>query len=235
MIHAFFKPFETMSHYDLVITHWAWSDDSSEYVINNAIAKMLQRRFSPLAKQVFSALNCCVTVGEQIPSVFSSANGELAKSLGLLQTLQTEAELSPTAFSLSVHNGIAGLFTMAYQNHGECTVLAPGLQGMMPAFLEALGMLHEGRSEVLLVFYDEPVSDFYPVALFEQTPIASAALALRLALTGQGIALRCYRTDALGVSYEHLVQLHAFRSFLKTGQVSVCLGRQGDSWRWDKH
>lgn len=224
-----------MSYYDFVITHWAWSDDTTECVINDSIAKMLQRRFSPLAKQVFSALNSCIAVGEQIPSVFSSANGELAKSLSLLQTLQADAELSPTAFSLSVHNGIAGLFTMAYQNHSECTVLAPSLQGMMPAFLEALGMLHEGQPEVLLVFYDEPVSDFYPIALFEQTPIASAALALRLALTGSGIPLRCYRTDELGVSYEHLVQLHTFRAFLKTEQASVCLGRESDSWRWDKH
>jgi hypothetical protein len=234
MIHAFLKAFETMSHYDFVITHWGWSDDTTAGVINNGISKMLQRRFSPLAKQVFSALNSCIAVGEQIPSVFSSANGELAKCLSLLQTLQTEAELSPATFSLSVHNGIAGLFAMAYQNHSECTVLAPSLQGMMPAFLEALGMLHEGKSDVLLVFYDEPVSDFYPSAPFEQTQIASAALALKLALTGQGVALRCYRTDELGVSDEHLVQLHAFAAFLKTEQTSVCLGRQGDSWRWDK-
>lgn len=234
MIHAFFKAFEPMSHYDFIITHWGWSDDTTACVINDSIAKMLQRRFSPLAKQVFSALNSCIAVGEQIPSVFSSANGELARSLRLLQTVQTGAELSPTAFSLSVHNGIAGLFTMAYQNHSECTVLAPSLQGMMPAFLEALGMLHEGSSDVLLVFYDEPVSDFYPSAPFEQTQIASAALALRLVLTGQGVPLRCYHTDELGVSDEHLVQLHAFTTFLKTEQASVCLGRQGDSWRWDK-
>ena len=219
-----------MNCYDFVITQWAWSDDSSGYVINNAIAKMLQRRFSPLAKQVFSALNSCVAIGEQIPSVFSSANGELAKSLNLLQTLQTEAELSPTAFSLSVHNGIAGLFAMAYQNHSECTVLAPGLQGIMPAFLEAFGMLHEGRPEVLLVFYDEPVPAFYPVAPFEQPQTASMALALRLSLTGQGLALRCYHTEDSGLTGAHPVQLQSFETFLKTEQVSMYLGH----WRWDK-
>ena len=135
-----------MMPHNFVLTHWnAWIPEINR--INeleqlsvartvNAIPKMLQRRFSPLAKAVFIAADSCVNLGEQIPCVFSSANGEIAKSLMLLETIQTQNELSPTAFSLSVHNAIAGLFSMVYQNHAESTVIAAGQEGIAPAFIE---------------------------------------------------------------------------------------------------
>ena len=75
-----------------------------------AVPKLLQRRLSPLAKAVFNVIEQCVQQGEAPPAVFSSAHGEIAKSLQMLENLQSGEELSPTAFSLSVHNAIAGLY-----------------------------------------------------------------------------------------------------------------------------
>ena len=63
----------------------------------------------------------------------------------MLQTIQSGEELSPTAFSLSVHSAIAGLFSIAYGNNQEISVIAPGLEGIAPAFVEAVRDIGRGR------------------------------------------------------------------------------------------
>lgn len=77
-------------------------------VVTESVSRMLQRRLSLLAKAVFNTADKCRVTGEQIPTVFSSANGEICKSLKLLNAIQAGDEVSPAAFSLSVHNAIAG-------------------------------------------------------------------------------------------------------------------------------
>jgi len=108
-------------------------------VVLDSVPKMLQRRLSPLAKAVFNSADKCIVTGEQIPTVFSSAHGEICKSLEMLNVIQAGDEVSPTAFSLSVHNAIAGLFSIVYANQQEITVIAPGQEGIAPAFVEGLG------------------------------------------------------------------------------------------------
>lgn len=234
-----------MTAYNFVLTRWnAWIPEinrvdglknlSVAYQPVNAIPKMLQRRFSPLAKAVFEAADLCVTIGEQIPCVFSSANGEIAKSLAMLQIIQAQDALSPTAFSLSVHNAIAGLFSMVYQNHRESTVIASGQDGIAPAFIEALGILQEGATEVLLVLYDEPVADFYPLLPFKCDVNFPCVVVLRLALAGQGLPMQFNRSSEVRDDGEHLVQLVTFLKFLYSNQASLCLGRAGTSWQWQK-
>ena len=160
---------------DFIVCEWnAWApgsdikDDklmeSCNAVAPECVPKMLQRRLTPLAKAVFNVAEPCIASGKTLPVVFSSAQGEICKSLDMLKTIQAGHELSPTAFSLSVHNAIAGLFSIIYRNSQEITVIAPGQEGIAPAFIEALGMLHEGADEVLVILYDEPIADFYPIA-----------------------------------------------------------------------
>ena len=85
---------------------------------------MLQRRLSPLAKAVFHSADKCTVTGEQIPTVFSSSHGEICKSLEMLKAIQAGDEVSPAAFSLSVHNAIAGFSLLSYSNQREITVVA---------------------------------------------------------------------------------------------------------------
>ncbi|WP_373280642.1 beta-ketoacyl synthase chain length factor [Methylomonas koyamae] len=100
--------------------------------------------------------------GERLAAVFSSSHGEIGSCLDMLQDLQDGEELSPTAFSLSVHNAIAGLYSIAYANQLEINCLAPAAAGLGPGFIEALGLLHSGHDEVLLVFYDTVLPNFFP-------------------------------------------------------------------------
>ena len=130
---------------DFIVCDWkAWHPEwgiedshllkSADQTAPEHVPKLLNRRLSPLAKAVFNVAESCLTDGNKLPVVFSSAHGEICKSLIMLQTIQAGEELSPTAFSLSVHNAIAGLFSIAFSNTQEITVLAPGQEGIAPAF-----------------------------------------------------------------------------------------------------
>jgi hypothetical protein len=195
---------------------------------------MLKRRLTPLARAVFNTADQCLTAGEILPVVFSSAHGEIGKSLAMLKTIQAGHELSPTAFSLSVHNAIAGLFSIAYGISQEITVIAPGLEGIAPAFIEALGILHEGAGEVLIILYDEPIADFYPIAPFNLNSPYPCVLALKIALAGDGLPFQLFRCMQSRDDGEHPVQLLRFLSFLLAEERSLSLGNQGHSWTWLK-
>jgi len=199
-----------------------------------SVPKMLKRRLSPLAKIVFCAANQCIDERMIVPTVFSSTHGELAKSFSMIELLEAGEEISPTAFSLSVHNAVAGLFSMAWKNQLQCTVVAPGEEGLAAAFIEALGLLQEGAEQVLLVFYDEPLVDFYPSAPFKLSTDESRALALRIAKSGEGQTLRMSSLPLTGNDGEQPVQLMAFVRFLAEPQAQLTLKSPRHSWRWEK-
>ncbi|TAK59763.1 beta-ketoacyl synthase chain length factor [Methylobacter sp.] len=200
-----------------------------------AVPKALQRRLSPLARAVFNAADGCIDNDKSLPIIFSSAHGEVNKSLEMLQSMQKGEEVSPTAFSLSVHNAIPGLFSMAYGNHQEITVIAPGQDGIAPAFIEALGLLQERHAdEVLIVLYDEPLSDFYPSLPFALNAPAMCALALRISLTGVGLSLQLNRSSAHRDDDEHALQIFSFIKFLVADDKALVLGNHRHSWEWYK-
>ncbi|MGZ4957194.1 MAG: beta-ketoacyl synthase chain length factor [Methylobacter sp.] len=203
--------------------------------ISVAVPKLLQRRLSPLARAVFNAAETCIDSDKALPIVFSSAHGEVNKSLEMLQSMQRGEEVSPTAFSLSVHNAISGLFSMAYGYHQEITVIAPGQDGIAPAFIEALGLLQEGHAdEVLIVLYDEPLSDFYPSLPFALNAPAICALALKISLTGSGLPLQFCRSSAYRNDGEHALQIFSFLKFLVADDKALVLGNHRHSWEWHK-
>lgn len=202
--------------------------------IPDFIPKLQQRRLSLLARAVFNAIDQCLKPEETLPTVFSSAHGEVGKALDMLRTIQAGEELSPTAFSLSVHNAIAGLYSIAYRNQQEITVMAPGVDGIAPAFFEALGILQEGIAQVLVVLYDEPIAEFYPIAPFKLNADFPCALALRLSLSGEGMPLRLSRAPDCREEGEQPRQLPLFIDFLLGDNMESSLSFRGRGWRWEK-
>jgi len=209
--------------------------EAEKAAIPAQVPKILQRRLSPLARAVFNAADSCIDSEKSLPIIFSSAHGEVNKSLAMLKSMQKGEEVSPTAFSLSVHNAISGLFSMAYGNHQEITVIAPGQDGIAPAFIEALGLLQEGHAdEVLIVLYDEPLSDFYPSLPFALNAPAICALALKVSLTGSGLALQFNNSSAHRDDGEHALQIFSFIKFLVADKQTLALGNHRHSWEWHK-
>ncbi len=230
-------------HHDFIVSQWnTWpplQGDKNEApycdkALLSSVPKMLKRRLTPLAKTVFCAANQCIAENQPMPVVFSSSHGELAKSFAMMEMIEAGEEISPTAFSLSVHNAIAGLFSIAYNNKLQSSVVAPGEEGIAAAFIEALGLLEEGESQVLLVFYDEPLVAFYPSAPFNLSTENTCALALRITKKGAGMPLRmCYSIEQ-GDGVEQAVQIPLLIQFLsdKSQRLQLCSPRH--SWCWEK-
>ncbi len=231
-----------MNAIDFILYDWgcasatAHRQDEVKAALAN-IPGMLRRRLTPLARTVFSAIHHCgLDKPDRLPMVFSSNHGELAKSFHMMEQLQAGEEISPTHFSLSVHNAIAGLFSMAFQNQQECSVIAPGMEGMAAGFIEAAGLLQEGHDEILLVFYDEPLVDFYPTAPFRLSA-AEMALALRLGLQGEGkkITLSWSPADHDGDDGEQALQLPLLAEFLRAPEHDLMIKTPNKSWCWRMH
>lgn len=125
------------------------------------IPAMLRRRLSGLGKGVGFALN--EVAGDACYStVFCSRHGDLQQTLEMLRELALEQPLSPTAFSLSVHNAIAGVLSIGRKNTSNFTALAAGEDGVWQAIIEAVAQLQASASgKVLCVIYDAPVPDLY--------------------------------------------------------------------------
>jgi hypothetical protein len=128
------------------------------------------------------ALEAGGEVAEQLhpdtPVIFSSRHGDTALTQELLRDLAKGEALSPTSFSLSVHNAAAGLFTITEKLTGPSLALAAGRETFAHAWLEAGAWLAEGHQQVLLLHAEEPLSGFYAQDADESELAVGAALVL---------------------------------------------------------
>ncbi len=170
-----------MSALGFNILGWkAWSAlaaDSQPDV--SIIPAMLRRRLSLVGRAALSVIIPMVEAHGSMPLVYVSRHGDLNRTLGLLQDLANAEPMSPTAFSLSVHNAIAGLFSIHQGLTANITAISGGAQELIPALLEVLGLCHANGGPVLCVFCDEPPPDLYRIHVNQ--PEHAYALAIVIA------------------------------------------------------
>lgn len=140
---------------------------------------MQRRRLSLPARLLFQAACEVLPQDETCPTVFMSHDGEMARSFELWLGLLRENDVSPTSFGLSVHNALAGQFSMWRNDMSEYTALSALHDGLETAVLEACTMLAEGAPRVLVACVDEPLPEQFTVAPIQRPPFAYA-LALLL-------------------------------------------------------
>ncbi|KAF1026280.1 MAG: hypothetical protein GAK37_02696 [Pseudomonas sp.] len=116
---------------------------------------MQRRRLSRLARMAFSVAWPLAEGLEQLPLVFISRHGETPRTFEILSELADGQPLSPTQFSLSVHNAVIGLWSILRNETSEMTALAAAGDGLEHGVLEACALLAEGAPCVLLVIAEE--------------------------------------------------------------------------------
>ena len=116
---------------------------------------MQRRRLSRLARMAFSVGWPLADGRENLPLVFVSRHGETPRTYEILSDLANEQPLSPTQFSLSVHNAIIGLWSIMRGETSEMTAIAAAGDGLENGMLEAAALLNEGAPAVLLVITEE--------------------------------------------------------------------------------
>lgn len=141
---------------------------------------MLRRRLSRLGRMAMRvALDSGASRGMRL--VFSSRYGEAAQTVDLLTSLSKKEGMSPTAFSMSVHNALAGLLSITQKNQHPHTAIAAGEESFCTGLMEAAALLVEDNTRpVLLVHYDEPLPEFYMPYVDENVPSLALAMVLEV-------------------------------------------------------
>jgi len=90
--------------------------------------------------------------------VFCSRHGDLRRTRDLLAALADGEPPSPLAFSLSVHNALAGMLDLARRERTGHTSIAAGRDSFAMALIEASARLAADHERaVLLLYVEEPV------------------------------------------------------------------------------
>ncbi len=169
---------------------WSPGPDGDDPPVATLVPALIRRRLSAPARMALHVVEACL--GPQPAdhaTVFASRHGELARTLELLEQIDQEQEMSPTAFSLSVHNAAAGAYSIARRSRVESTTVAAGRDSFAQGALEALVQSRASGRPVLLVYVGGPAPG--PYAEFAAPEERhSAALAMLVDASATGYALR---------------------------------------------
>ena len=138
------------------------------------VPAMVRRRLGTIGRSVAAVAWDMIQAGDSQSLIFASRHGDQSKTLQLLAEIGAQAPLSPAAFSLSVHNALAGLISIARDARGPHTALSADERLMASAITEAFGQLHAGASSAVCVVYDLPLPADYQFDDNQKTPYAIA-------------------------------------------------------------
>ena len=220
----------------LAWAHEPFAPAGDEQPALTAMEPMMRRRMTRLGRVALQAAWDCQQSDDDVPTVFASRYGDVRRSLGLLEELARNATVSPTGFSLSVHNAIAAMYSIARGDRSNAICVAAGRASAAAGLIEAAGLLADGASEVLVVCYDEALPANY--AVFRDEPPCIWAWAWRVSRPGAGegptLSLRSgplvageAQSCALPASLEVL------RLFLAGGEPLV-QNIDGRRWEWSR-
>ncbi len=129
------------------------------------IPMSLRRRLTPLGKlamgELFRNRAQLPEVNHEISWVMACRHGDSNRMINLLTNLAQKEQLSPMDFSLSVHNAIAGLFSIALGNKQSSTSLSGGKSTFEMGLLEAYALAEARQIHVGYLYYDMPLPVFY--------------------------------------------------------------------------
>jgi hypothetical protein len=202
--------------------------------IDAATPALLRRRVTPLGQL---ALKAAWSLPECAASriVVSSRHGEYRRTLSILEALADEAEISPADFTLSVHNALAGLLSIALGNQLGHVAMAAGPDSFCFGLMEALACVADRPWEpVILLHYDEKLPGAYET--FADADDGSEVLALVLAADGPGEA---FGFAAAPLSESHPLPGSPVRDFLhfllEASQDELVLRGKSLKFRWWRH
>ncbi|WP_376962893.1 beta-ketoacyl synthase chain length factor [Azospirillum sp. A26] len=212
---------------------WAGAPAMPDDASPPALPMMLRRRASPIGQKLIAAALACGDAAHTARYVLASGHGELARTVGIIDSLRQGELPSPAEFSLSVHHGLAGLLSIHTGNRRGHTALAAGPDSFAFGLLEAAASVAETPSEpVLLLYADAPMADEY--APFRTAADEALPLAVALALgpsdgEGEGLALRC--APATGGAPAASTALDFLRFLLSGASRATSHGARLD-WVW---
>lgn len=201
------------------------------------VPAMMRRRMDPLCRAALQVAFAAQGAEPGGPVVFASRWGEIARSVPMLEQLAAGEALSPTAFSLSVHNASSALFSMIRQDRENYVAVSAGPFTAEAGFAEALGLLADGAQRVTVVCFDAPLP--MPLSHFADSdcePMLHAwACAITAAPAGAAaITLEALPPAAPGIPGQTLPGGLAALKFLAAGGTELLRTGEQGGWRWSR-
>lgn len=147
-----------ISHLDAIISQDFEDEFFKKYMVKpdvSHISPLDRRRLSICSKSIFHLLR---NDSYKIPMVFSSTYAEINRCFNLLGEIGARELLSPTSFSLSVHNANLALNSIFKQNHEEISAICHELSlesGILNAYLR----LKDGYEKAGIFVYHESIDN----------------------------------------------------------------------------
>jgi hypothetical protein len=194
------------------------------------IPPMQRRRCSRLTKMALATALQIAKDGSFDYSIFCSQHGEIERTWNILSSINSGTEISPMAFSQSVHNTSSGLYTILQSTNAASMSLASGANSFAHGWLEAQAYLAANPTHrVLLVDFDEVLPTEYQSYNVIANCEHSLAMSLRSARQG-GIGLK----STTAGDANRLPQGPQFLGWLQEGGASLSLTSDGQGWRWER-
>ena len=174
----------------------------------------------------------CEVADSEIRTVFSSRHGEANGTIPLLEDIVRGEALSPTKFSLSVHNTASGLYSITAENRSPATAVAARGDSFEMGFVEAATAIATGREKrVLVVYVDVPLKPPFDV-LVEYEPPFAGAFVLGAQPTPDSVTLSM-RAREEGEEMSRSPHFLAFMKFLLCSeQKGLVLSTDRLTWTW---
>jgi len=190
---------------------------------------MQRRRLSPLARAACAVAWDCRERAGDMPTVFFTHHGESQYYFEMLQDMAAGEAVSPSRFSLCVHNAVAGLYSLQTGSVLPYVSLAGGTEGLFAAFIEASGLLLE-VPQVLVVCYEQALPEAYQA--YQSVENKTWALAMVLGRSGMpGYCLRLAREVNTDLKSSDRQQTDLTQAII-SGQRSGFQQLEKSIWHW---
>ncbi len=111
------------------------------------------------------AVNCGLEMYQAYPNidaiVFSSRHGELERNYRILSELATQTPISPTNFTMSVHNSAVGSLAIIAKSTIATSSVSAGVDSFQQGLYEVLSLLQTGCGCVLYIDFDGYIPEVY--------------------------------------------------------------------------
>lgn len=196
---------------------------------------MLRRRISIIGQMAFRA---SYALSEQRIArfIFCSRHGESDRTLRILYSLAAKEPVSPADFSLSVHNALAGLLSIAWGNTAGHTAISAGADSFGYGLLEAIASFHDGAGDpAMLVYFDDLLPPPYDeVADSAENCVALAMLLRPPSNVGHEFALSLEPRDRASKSQSASAQSLDFIRFMLSNEREGRFIGERTQWRWQR-
>ena len=217
--------------------HWQqhsanWEDFAPKLAF---LPPLKRRRLSDSARLFFEAAWELTEQDENLPVVYASSNSEINRSFALWQTLLQEGDVSPTSFSLSVHNALVGQWSEMRQVKTETTAITAQQDNLETALLKAYLLLNDGYEKVLVVISESPLYAEYNAQPIKRQPFAYALAMVVEKGTQYRLSLHSQADESVSFSanldngLNWVKQQHLAQSQWQTPSS------RGGYWQWQKN